>query len=184
MLDTGIIPTTPPSRPIYTMSLTQSLVRPFASPFRALTVSIARTASTRTPISDTLSRTSLRRDEENRLLDNNLTRRWRPGDVYSPHDLSAAEMRKWRDRGNAPKTDAFDALSLNPLDLYKNFSVMSEYVTEMGRIRGRKSTGLRRVNQRRLAKAIRRARMLGLMPSVHRHPMIIRAELERSGSFL
>lgn len=50
---------------------------------------------------------------------------------------------------------------------------MSEYMTEMGRIRHRKSTGLRPVNQRKLAKAIRRAIGVGLMPSVHRHPEIL-----------
>lgn len=46
------------------------------------------------------------------------TRDWKNGDVYAPHDLSAAEARKWRAK-KAPTTDAFDVLSLNPLDLYK-----------------------------------------------------------------
>lgn len=66
----------------------------------------------------------------------------------------------------------------------QNFSVMSEYMTEMGRIRHSKSTGLRPVNQRKIAKAIRRAIALGLMPSVHRHPEIIKMDMEgrRSGS--
>jgi hypothetical protein len=54
---------------------------------------------------------------------------------------------------------------------------MSEYMTVMGRIRHSKSTGLRPVNQRKIAKAIRRAIALGLMPSVHRHPEIIRNEI-------
>lgn len=63
------------------------------------------------------------------------------------------------------------------IDFWQNFSVMSEYVTEQGRIRPRSETGLRLVNQRRLAKAIRRAVALGLMPSVYRHPEIVRAEL-------
>lgn len=65
----------------------------------------------------------------------------------------------------------------------QNFSIMSEYVTEMGRIRGAKSTGLRRVNQRKLAKAIKRAIALGLMPSVHRHPEILKHEIESTGKF-
>jgi small subunit ribosomal protein S18 len=50
---------------------------------------------------------------------------------------------------------------------------MSEYVTEMGRIKHSRETGLRPVNQRRIAKAIRRAVGLGLMPSVHRHPLVL-----------
>ena len=53
---------------------------------------------------------------------------------------------------------------------------MSEYMTEMGRIRHRSATGLRPVNQRKIAKAIRRAIGIGLMPSVHRHPEIISKE--------
>lgn len=50
---------------------------------------------------------------------------------------------------------------------------MSEYITPMGRILSSEETGLRRVNQRRIAKAIRRSIGLGLMPSVHRHPEIL-----------
>lgn len=108
-------------------------------------------------------------------------RDWRSGEVYAPHDLSAAEARKWSKR-YSPTTDAFDALDLNPLDLYKNFSIMSEYVTEMGRIRHSSSTGLRPVNQRKIAKAIRRAVALGLMPSIHRHPEVLKRVAE--GEFL
>jgi len=59
---------------------------------------------------------------------------------------------------------------------------MSEYMTPMGRIRHSKSTGLRPVNQRKIAKAIRRAIALGLMPSVHRHPEILRKEMEQFAS--
>lgn len=47
-----------------------------------------------------------------------LTRRWKPGDVYAPHDLSSSEMRKWKLFGK-PTMDAFDALAINPLDEYK-----------------------------------------------------------------
>lgn len=47
-----------------------------------------------------------------------ITRRWKPGDVYAPHDLTGVEMQKWRQRGN-PDTDVFDILDLNPLDEYK-----------------------------------------------------------------
>lgn len=99
----------------------------------------------------------------------------------------------------SPPSDAFDALNMNPLDQYKvcgmagcfiklfasliwwslrgkNFSIMSEYITPMGRIKHRTQTGLRAVNQRKIAKAIRRAIGLGLMPSVHRHPEILAAD--------
>lgn len=138
---------------------------------------------------------------ESRALEKYQTREWKAGDIYAPHDLSASEMKKWRKR-YSPPTDSFDALNINPLDLYKvrssrqrcrdfvpdsamwltrhslsqNFSIMSEYVTPMGRIKHRTQTGLRPVNQRKLAKAIRRAIGLGLMPSVHKHPEILAIE--------
>ncbi len=53
-----------------------------------------------------------------RAMDKNFSRDWKSGDVYAPHDLSAAEARKWRKR-YTPTVDAFDALSLNPIDFYK-----------------------------------------------------------------
>ena len=69
----------------------------------------------------------------------------------------------------------------------QNFAIMSEYVTNMGRIKHSNTTGLRPVNQRKLSKAIRRAVGLGLMPSVHRHPEILamelRSRLEAGGGF-
>ncbi|RJE25938.1 hypothetical protein PHISCL_01707 [Aspergillus sclerotialis] len=113
--------------------------------------------------------------QEGRILEKYQTREWKAGDIYAPHDLSPTEMKKWK-RRFSPSTDAFDALNINPLDLYKNFSIMSEYVTTMGRIKHRSQTGLRPVNQRKLAKAIRRAIGLGLMPSVHKHPEILALE--------
>ncbi|KAJ6007978.1 hypothetical protein N7540_011954 [Penicillium herquei] len=120
---------------------------------------------------------------ESRALERFQTREWKAGDVYAPHDLSPAEMKKWGKR-KAPSRDAFDALNMNPLDLYKNFSVMSEYVSPMGRIKHRGETGLRPVNQRKIAKAIRRAMGLGLMPSVHRHPEILASEIRsKIGSY-
>lgn len=56
----------------------------------------------------------------------------------------------------------------------QNFTIMSEYMTETGRIKHSKDTGLRPKNQRKIAKAIRRAIGLGLMPSVHRHPLVVK----------
>jgi hypothetical protein len=47
-----------------------------------------------------------------------ITRRWRPGDVYAPHDLSDVEMMKWKKRSK-PAYDAFDVLDMNPLDHYR-----------------------------------------------------------------
>ncbi|KAI3394696.1 hypothetical protein diail_2443, partial [Diaporthe ilicicola] len=55
----------------------------------------------------------------------------------------------------------------------QNFSIMAEFMTPMGRIKHSRETGLRPVNQRKMAKAIRRSIGLGLHPSTHIHPMIL-----------
>jgi small subunit ribosomal protein S18 len=117
-------------------------------------------------------------------------RKWQTGDVYSPSDLSGAEQKKWKLGRKKPQSDAFDVLGINPVLEYKvgltahsgwyetdglqNFTMMSEYMTETGRIKHSKDTGLRPKNQRKIAKAIRRAIGLGLMPSVHRHPLVLK----------
>ncbi|KAJ5344962.1 Ribosomal protein S18 [Penicillium brevicompactum] len=113
---------------------------------------------------------------ESRGLEKFHPRDYKAGDIVAPKDMSPTQMKKWGKR-QSPGTDAFDALNLKPLDMYKNFSVMSEYMTNMGRIKPRTETGLRPVNQRKMAKALRRAIGMGLMPSVHRHPEVIASEL-------
>jgi small subunit ribosomal protein S18 len=51
-------------------------------------------------------------------LTKQIQRRWKAGDVYAPHDLSSAEMQKWKKRGR-PECDVFDLLDLNPVEEYK-----------------------------------------------------------------
>lgn len=58
----------------------------------------------------------------------------------------------------------------------QNFAIVSEFMTEMGRIKHSNETGLRPVNQRKMAKAIRRAIGMGIHPSTHKHPEIIFGE--------
>lgn len=60
----------------------------------------------------------LQKDSDARALEKFQTRKWTQGDVYAPHDLMPAEMRKWRTRGR-PSMDAFDALAINPMHEYK-----------------------------------------------------------------
>ena len=62
-------------------------------------------------------------------------------------------------------------------DETQNFSMMSEFMTPMGRIKHRRETGLRAVNQRKIAKAIRRAVGMGLLPSVHEHPEVLEVKV-------
>jgi len=60
----------------------------------------------------------------------------------------------------------------------QNFSVVSDFMTNFGRIKHSRDTGLRPVNQRKMAKTIRRAIGLGIHPSVYRHPMILLKETQ------
>jgi hypothetical protein len=65
-----------------------------------------------------------------RALERNYTRDWKAGDVYAPHDLSAAEARKWKKK-QSPTFDAFDALSMNPLDCYKVNCIIETLMTTL-----------------------------------------------------
>lgn len=56
--------------------------------------------------------------------------------------------------------------------------MIQEFSTKMGRIKHSRETGLRNVNQRKMARAIRRAVGMGLMPSVHKHPEVLEKEAQ------
>jgi len=72
------------------------------------------------------------------------------------------------------KNDPIHILSLKPSkpsladDSYKNGALLSEYISEMGKILPRNVTGLTRKSQRHIGKAIRRARALGILPYMSR----------------
>lgn len=53
-----------------------------------------------------------------RDLERQISRKWKAGDVYAPHDLSGVEMQKWRKRRTGGR-DVFDLLGINPLGEYK-----------------------------------------------------------------
>ena len=74
----------------------------------------------RSNTADQRSRTMEQVDKANRAkdLDKLQTRRWKQGDVYAPHDLTPAEMKKWKMRKKS-SVDAFDILAINPVDQWK-----------------------------------------------------------------
>ncbi|KAJ4267727.1 hypothetical protein NW762_003842 [Fusarium torreyae] len=102
-----------------------------------------------------------------------MPRRWEAGDVYSPHDLSPVEMQKWRKR-SVRNNDVIDALGISPLDMYKNFSLIEHFTSPSGMINHSNLTRLRPVNQRKVAKMVRRVQGMGIYPSVHAHPEMLR----------
>ncbi|KWU46669.1 hypothetical protein RHOSPDRAFT_31485 [Rhodotorula sp. JG-1b] len=62
--------------------------------------------------------------------------------------------------------DPFIRYGLDPVeDAQLNPSLLSEFVTTMGKIKPRGKTGLQRKTQRKVGKAIRRARSMGIMPT-------------------
>jgi len=56
-------------------------------------------------------------------------------------------------------------------------------MTPGGQIQHSNLTQLRPPNQRKIARAIRRAIGLGLMPSVHRHPEILKREFDMASNY-
>lgn len=55
---------------------------------------------------------------------------------------------------------------------------MSRFVTSMGKIKSRSETQLTWKNQRRIGKAIRRAKMMGIIPVLSRR-QLLRDDLDR-----
>ena len=47
-----------------------------------------------------------------------MTRRWKKGDVYAPKDLSPVEMRRWKGF-LTPQVDIVDVMGFNPVDNYR-----------------------------------------------------------------
>ena len=52
-----------------------------------------------------------------------MTRRWRGGDIYSPHDLTGYAMSKFKRKRDRPSVDVLDMLGIDPLKEYKVGSI-------------------------------------------------------------
>ena len=163
-------PRRPPTQPANTPSLSRITPQELANRLVAEAGPSRSLAQRRQKTLEDLERENTIRD-----LEFQATRNWRPGDVYAPHDLSPVEMQKWKTRKTGDK-DAFDRLGINPLDEWKNVSILRSFTTPLGRLMHRRDTGLRAVNQRKISKAVRRAVGMGLIPAVHKHPEILEAE--------
>jgi small subunit ribosomal protein S18 len=78
-------------------------------------------------------------------------------------------------RGEARRYSKLPREDLDKID-YKNVSLLQRFVTERGKIRSRRVTGLSRRDQTRMARAVKRSRELGLLPYVD-----VTKGFERSG---
>ena len=61
--------------------------------------------------------------------------------------------------------DYFDENNIHHID-YKDTDILERFLTEHGRIQHRRNTGLTARHQRDVAKAVKRARCMGLLPYV------------------
>ncbi|KAI0638067.1 hypothetical protein C8Q77DRAFT_1070420 [Trametes polyzona] len=75
--------------------------------------------------------------------------------------------------------DLFHQMDIDPLQECQNSKIMSRFVTTMGKIKGRNETNLTWKNQRRIGKAIRRSKMMGIIPVLSRRTLV--AERSRGG---
>lgn len=64
------------------------------------------------------------------------------------------------------KNKNISPINLNQKIDYKDLDLLNQYVTEQGKILPRRATGVTVQQQRKLAKAIKRARILSLFPFV------------------
>ncbi|KAJ7094617.1 hypothetical protein B0H15DRAFT_830208 [Mycena belliarum] len=98
-----------------------------------------------------------------------------PNTFIRPYDLSL-EGRSWPNRlvkrranvapatRDARKQDVFYQLGVDPLKFALHPGILSHFVSELSMIQPRRQTGLTMKSQRRIAKAIRRAKMMGVIP--------------------
>jgi len=68
-------------------------------------------------------------------------------------------------RGEARRYSKLPREELDKID-YKNIALLQRFVTERGKIRSRRVTGLSRRDQSKMARAVKRSRELGLLPYV------------------
>ncbi|KAI0650327.1 hypothetical protein C8Q79DRAFT_900880 [Trametes meyenii] len=68
--------------------------------------------------------------------------------------------------------DVLHQMNIDPLHECQNSRIMSHYVTAMGKIKGRAETNLTWRTQRRVGKAIRRAKMMGIIPVLSRRALL------------
>lgn len=105
-----------------------------------------------------------------RKIDPRLTKKFQRGSIYDPFDFSLARIHLDKKFGSSTRSmnDMFNKLGVNPLDLYTNPEVLSQFVSSTGKLLHRDVTGLSAKNQRRVSKAVRKCQAIGLMSKTHK----------------
>jgi ribosomal protein S18 len=84
-----------------------------------------------------------------------------PNQTYHPRDLNE---RHFKPKKEQKQNDIIRMLDIDVKKEYKNTKLLSYFVTSIGSIKPSEKTGLDSRNQRKIAKAIKRARHFGLLP--------------------
>lgn len=72
-------------------------------------------------------------------------------------------------RGGPRRRSFNQRIGKPPVELYRDTDLLRRYLTDRGKIRPRRQTGLCARDQRRLAQAVKRARHLALLPFTPEH---------------
>lgn len=70
-------------------------------------------------------------------------------------------------RSLSPRTNPLDAAGVTYVD-YKDTALLRQFISDRGKIRGRRVTRVSRQQQRQLARAIKNAREMALLPYASR----------------
>lgn len=104
-------------------------------------------------------------------IDMEFVKTFTPGMTYDPFDFSVASARlEKKVKRTRPAVDNFAKHNVDPLKAWKYPELLSNYITTNGQIMPGYVLGHKRKTQKRLSKAIRRARAAGLLSSVHKAP--------------
>ena len=106
-------------------------------------------------------------------IDTRFTKRFNMGDSYDPFDFSSDQLDidnrlKRNNMGKENSRDPFERTGINPLNLYTMPSILSKFLSSTGQILSRDITGCSPANQKKLAMAIKRARVCGILSYVHK----------------
>ena len=83
--------------------------------------------------------------------------------VEAEKEVKDDKVKKYRKPVSRKKVCAFCVDKSNAID-YKDVAKLRRYVTENGKILPRRQTGVCSIHQRELAQAIKRARIMALLP--------------------
>lgn len=102
------------------------------------------------------------------------TKNFKSGTTYDPFDFNNKRLKIDQNEFRAQlnnrknKVDPFQRANIDPRDLYTMPDILSKFLSTTGQILPRSVTGCSPQNQKKLGIAVKRARSVGLLSSVHK----------------